>query len=784
MTFFYYLLNIRFIRPLLAMVLLLLMLVSSLNIYIDSKLPDEKEIRDIELQVPLKIYTADLKLIGEFGEKRRTALQFKNIPSHYINAVLAAEDDAFFEHSGVSYSGLIRSVYRLLTSGRIQGGGSTITMQVAGNYLTSRDVSLFRKIKDIFLAYRLERVYSKEEIFEFYVNRIFFGNRAYGIAAASEVYYGKSLNQLNLAQWAMIAALPKAPSSINPLVNPRRALIRRNWILNRMLDLNFIHVEQFKLAIEAPLTATYHGLVSEVEAPYISETIRRFMIQQYGLGAYKEGYEVYTSVDSSMQKAANLSIAEGLEEYDRRHGFRKPENLKDLFPEEFSAMSFDAQLNFIAQELERDDGEIDDHSNLDRVTNFLQEFTETNNRFPGVVLNTDNGLKVLTKKGDVISIPWTDRMDWARPFINENRRGAKPKSYKDLLLFGDLVWIQREKVTGELFLTQIPDLQGSLVSIDPNNGSIKALVGGYDFFLSKFNRAEQSSPLLGSNFKPFLYASAFSEGFTASTLINDAPIIFEDEALEEKWRPRNASGKFYGPTRLREGLLQSRNLVSVRLLRDLGVGKAISYAQKFGFEKARLPSDLSLSLGTASLSPLKNASAYSVFANGGKAVEPYFIEKILDRSGNIIFQREKKDLQQVIDPRVAFLINDILQEAAVRGTARKVSELKRRDFAGKTGTTNDAESTWFTGYNNSLVTTVWAGFDQPRSLGSREFGSSVALPIWLSFTKEIIDQMPLTTSLPPEGLSVIKIDKSTGKRADIDTKSPIFEYFLEENPPN
>ena len=766
------------------MVLLLLMAVSSLNIYIDSKLPDEEEIRDIELQIPLKIYTADLKLIGEFGEKRRTALQFRNIPTHYINAVLAAEDDAFFEHSGVSYSGLIRSFFRLITSGQIQGGGSTITMQVAGNYLTSRDVSLFRKIKDIFLAYRLERAYTKEEIFEFYVNRIFFGNRAYGIAAASEVYYGKSINQLNLAQWAMIAALPKAPSSINPLVNPKRALIRRNWILKRMLDLNFIHLEQYKLAVEAPLTATYHGLVSEVEAPYVSETIRRFMIQQYGLGAYKEGYEVYTSINSSIQKAANFSIAKGLEEYDRRHGFRKPDNLKNLFPQEFSAMSFDAQLNFIAQDSEKNDEETFDQSNLDRVTNFLQGFTETNNRFPGVVLNRDNGLRVLSKNGDVISIPWSDRMDWARPFINENRRGAKPKSYKDLLLFGDLVWIQREKVTGELFLTQIPDLQGSLVSIDPNNGSIKALVGGYDFFLSKFNRAEQSSPLLGSNFKPFLYASAFSEGFTASTLINDAPIIFEDEALEEKWRPRNASGKFYGPTRLREGLLQSRNLVSVRLLRDLGVEKAISYAQKFGFDKSRLPSDLSLSLGTASLSPLKNAAAYSVFANGGKAVEPYFIEKIVDRSGNIIFQREKKDLQQVIDPRVAFLITDILQEAAVRGTARKVSELQRRDFAGKTGTTNDAESTWFTGYNNSLVTTVWAGFDQPRSLGNREFGSSVALPIWLSFTKEIIDQIPLTAALPPEGLSVIKIDKSTGKRADVDTKSPIFEYFLEEHTPN
>ncbi len=784
MTYLNSFLNFKFVRPFLVLLSLLLMAVTSLNIYIDSKLPDEKKIRDIELQVPLKIYTSDLKLIGEFGEKRRTALEFKNIPTHYINAVLAAEDDAFFEHSGVSYAGLIRSVYRLVRSGRIQGGGSTITMQVAGNYLTSRDISLFRKIKDIFLAYRLERAYNKEEIFEFYVNRIFFGNRAYGIAAASEVYYGKSLDQLNIAQWAMIAALPKAPSSINPLVNPKRALIRRNWILERMLDLKYIHIEQFNLAIKAPITATYHGLVSEVEAPYVSETIRRFMIQQYGLGAYREGYEVYTSIDSLMQNAATLSITKGLEEYDRRHGFRKPENLIDLFPEDFSGINLDSQAKYLASELEGNTKENFNESSLDRVYDFLDEFTETNNRFPGVVLKADKELKVLLKTGSIASIPWSERMDWARPFITENRRGAKPKSYKDLLGFGDLVWIQKEELRGELFLTQIPDVQGSLVSIDPNKGSIKALVGGYDFFLSKFNRAEQSSPLLGSNFKPFLYASAFSDGFTASSLINDAPIIFEDEALEEKWRPRNASGKFYGPTRLREGLLQSRNLVSVRLLRELGVEKAILYAQKFGFDKSRLPADLSLSLGTASLSPLMNAAAYSVFANGGKAVEPYFIEKIIDRSGKTVFQRANKDLQQVIDPRIAFLITDILQEAAFRGTARKVSFLKRRDFAGKTGTTNNAESAWFTGYNKSLVTTVWAGFDQPRSLGNREFGSSVALPIWLSFTEDIISQIPLTPMLPPEGLSVIKIDKSTGKRADADTKSPIFEYFLEEYPPN
>tara|TARA_Y100001970_G_scaffold265786_1_gene353767 strand:- start:626 stop:2926 length:2301 start_codon:yes stop_codon:yes gene_type:complete len=766
------------------MVLLLLMSLSSLNIYIDSKLPDEERIRDIELQVPLKIYTSDLKLIGEFGEKRRTALNFNNIPSHYVNAVLAAEDDAFFQHSGVSYTGLIRSTYRLLTSGRIQGGGSTITMQVAGNYLTSRDVTLFRKIKDIFLAYRLERAYSKEEIFEFYVNRIFFGNRAYGVAAASEVYYGKSLDKLNLAQWAMIAALPKAPSSINPLVNPKRALSRRNWILNRMLELNFIHIEQFKLAIEAPLTATYHGLVSEVEAPYVSETIRRLMIQQYGLEAYSEGYEVYTSIDSSMQKAANYSVAKGLQEYDRRHGFRKPENLKEMFPEDFLNMNIEDQLRYIRINLQIGNEENFEDSSLHRVIKFLREFTETNNRFPGIVLDTDKELKVLVKNGDIVSLPWSERMEWARPFINENRRGAKPKVYRDLLSSGDLVWIQKEAVTSELYLTQIPDLQGSLVSINPNNGSIKALVGGYDFFLSKFNRAEQSSPLLGSNFKPFLYASAFAEGYTASSLINDAPIIFQDEALEEKWRPRNASGKFFGPTRLREGLLQSRNLVSVRLLRELGVEKAISYAQKFGFDKSRLPADLSLSLGTSSLSPIKNAAAYSVFANGGKEIEPYFVEKIIDRSGKIVFQKDHRELKQVIDPRIAFLITDILQEAAIRGTARKVSELKRRDFAGKTGTTNNAESTWFTGYNNSLVTTVWAGFDQPKSLGNREFGSSVALPIWLNFTKEIINLIPEKNNLPPEGLSIIKIDESTGKRADSETKNPIFEYYLEEHTPD
>mgnify|MGYP006121873753 FL=1 len=760
------------------------MTISSLNIYIDSKLPDEERIKSIELQIPLKIYSSDKKLIGEFGEKRRTALKFEEIPEHYVNAVLAAEDDDFFSHSGVSYTGLIRSVYRLILSGRIQGGGSTITMQVAGNYLTSRDVSLFRKVKDIFLAYRLEETYTKEEIFEFYVNRIFFGNRAYGIAAASEVYYGMPLEQLNLAQWAMIAALPKAPSSINPLVNPARAQIRRNWILNRMLDLGYIHPEQFKLAKNAPLTANYFGLVSEVKAPYVAEEIRRYMIQEYGLRAYSEGLEVYTTINSKFQNSATNAVEKGLESYDRRHGFRKPENIANLFPVNFFDLSKEEQLLDIEDILISDSIDSNEENELSLVFQSLEAYAQNQDRFLAVVINAEDFLRCLTKDGKILDVLWSDKLSWARPYINENRRGTKPRGFSDILTEGDIVWLKRDYVTKSISLTQIPEAQSALISLDPHDGSILSLVGGYDFFLSKFNRVEQASPLLGSNFKPFLYAAAFSEGFTPASLINDAPIIFEDNALEEKWKPRNASGKFYGPTRLREGLLESRNLVSVRLLREIGVEKVRKYAERFGFDKQRLPSDLSLSLGTASHNPMTNAAAYAVFANGGKRIKPYMIERIIGRSGEVLYEHKKEEPKQVIDSRVAFLINDILKEAATRGTARKISELNRKDFAGKTGTTNNAESTWFTGYNEEIVSSVWMGFDQPKSLGDREFGSSTALPIWMNYKKDIIDLIPITNSLPPKGLSIVKIDKKSGKIANDQSKNPIFEYFLEENLPN
>jgi len=759
--------------------------ISSLNIYISEKLPEAQEIREIELQVPLKVFTSDGKLIGEFGEKRRSALKFEDIPPYFVEAVLAAEDDEFFSHSGVSYTGLIRSVFRLLASGEVQGGGSTITMQVAGNYLTGRDINLFRKIKDIFLAYRLERIYSKEEIFEFYVNRIFLGNRAYGIASASEVYYGTSIKDLNLAQWAMIAGLPKAPSSMNPLVNPRRALIRRNWILTRMLNLGSIHPEQYDLAIKAPISATYHGLVSEVEASYFSEIIRRYMINEYGLDAYRDGLEVYTTIDSRLQNLAVTALKEGLEEYDKRHGFRAPENYKDQFPEDFFSQDIIYRLGLIAESKSLPVGtsEVPEEEPLDKIYNLLNNLTTTDNKFPVLVLSIEDDLVAISGDRKVIRLAWTSNLGWARPYINEDQRGPRPKTYSELLQEGDLVWLEEDIVKSSLSLTQIPEVQGSIVAMDPTNGAVKALVGGYDFFLSKYNRATQSSPLLGSNYKPFLYASALDAGFTASTLINDAPIVFEDEALEDKWRPRNASGRFYGPTRLREALLQSVNLVSIRLLREIGIERVRNYSQNFGFKLEGLNSDLSLALGTASLSPIENVTAYSVFANGGKSVQPYFISKITDRTGNTMFLREDIEIKQVIDARIAFIIKDILQEAARRGTAKKVKELGRGDLAGKTGTTNEAESTWFTGFNESLVTTVWVGFDQPKSLGNREFGSSTALPIWMDFMQPNIDNLPKNKNLPPEGIVSIKIDKGTGLKAESNSRNSIFEYYLEEHLP-
>ena len=505
-----------FLKASIIFIAFLSLIISSLNLYIEDKLPEATEISEIELQVPLKIYTSDKKLMGEFGEKRRSPLNFEDIPPYFVKAVLAAEDDNFFNHSGVSYLAILRSVFRIVISGRVQGGGSTITMQVAGNYLTGRDVNVFRKVKDIFLAYRLENNYSKEEIFEFYVNRIFLGNRAYGIAAASEVYYGDNIENLNIAQWAMIAGLPKAPSTVNPIANPRRALIRRNWILGRMLELGFIYPEQYELSIKAPVSAKYHGLVSEVNAPYISETIRRFIVNEYGLNAYREGFEVHTTLNSKLQNNAAEALKSGLEEYDMRHGFRPLENYFDYFPDNFFLLNIESRLSLVeeSQALPIDYMELPDGP-LEKAYNLLKQIPSTESRFPTLVIGLNEELYLLSRDRNYHRLSWDEGLKWARPYISEDQRGARPKSYSDFIKEGDLVWLKRDKIKSTLSLTQIPEAQGSLVAMNPQTGAVKALVGGYDFFLSKFNRATQSFPLLGSNYKPFLVMATLCSSFSS-----------------------------------------------------------------------------------------------------------------------------------------------------------------------------------------------------------------------------------------------------------------------------
>tara|TARA_A200000113_G_scaffold209193_1_gene208061 strand:+ start:459 stop:2834 length:2376 start_codon:yes stop_codon:yes gene_type:complete len=768
-----------------------------LFIYLSHDLPSTADVRKVELQIPLKIFTSDGKLIGEYGEIHRTKLSFDQIPENIVNAFLAAEDSDFFSHSGVDFLSLIRATYQFVKEGEIVSGGGTITMQVARNYVLTKEQTFERKLKEIFMAFKLDLSFTKEEIFELYVNQIFLGNRAYGIAAASEIYYGEDLADLSVAQSAMIASLPKAPSRINPIANPERSLIRRNWVLSRMESLGFIEEKVFEEAFNEPISASFYGIGSEVEADYLSEQIRRYMIENYGLSSYKEGYKVYSTISSSKQSAAVNSLRRGIEEYESRHGFRKPNNFKELIPKEFNQRSdLFYKVGYDPSNFRDSFGLKKDLLNpLDDLLDFLSDQPRFNSFEPVLILSVDSSkISLLKKNSEIETIYLNNLSSNIRPRIDENKKGKNMTSFSSFFETGDLIWF-KETSEKKFELAMHPEVQSALVSIDPNSGKILALVGGYNFNSSKFNRAFQAKPQLGSNFKPFLYAAAFENGYSPATIINDAPIVFEDQNLEEFWRPKNASGKFYGPTRLREALLQSRNVVSVRLLNDLGISKAKNYLTRFGFERDSLPEDLSMALGSYGISPYKNAEFFSIFANGGKKIEPFYIERIIDKNGKeLILENEDvskasiakwygkqipKEETFAIDPRVSFLVNDILREATQRGTGKAIKKLERDDFAGKTGTTNDSESTWFTGFNNKILTTVWFGYDQPRSLGTNEYGSTTALPIWLNFMEEIIDSIEYSIPVVPSNLIAKKINLSTGKEANSLDDNARFEYFFD-----
>ncbi len=761
-----------FAKLALAGLVIVLLAVAGAYYTLAPQLPDVESLREVQFQTPMRIFSSDHKLIAEFGEKRRTPVSYDSIPTDLVRAFQAAEDSRFFEHIGIDFKGLSRAAFQLVTSGHIQSGGSTITMQVAKNFFLSRERTFNRKFIEILLALRIERELTKEEIFELYINKIYLGQRAYGIEAAAGVYYGSSIQGLTLAQMATIAGLPKAPSTDNPIRNPQRAIERRNWILQRMHNLGYISDQAFEEASAAPATARYHGADIELNAPYVAEMVRSELFERFDEELYNEGYRVYTTLDSKLQNKATLALQHGLIDYSTRHGYRGPESQLD------TALTAEA----IAQKLES----MTSYANLEPAI---------------VTLVEDKSIQASLKSGETVTLDW-DGLKWARKYHSNNSMGALPRKAADILTPGDIIRLYKD--TESWTLSQLPQVQGAFVALDPKDGAIRALSGGFNFNLNKFNRATQAYRQPGSNFKPFIYAAALDNGFTPASMINDAPVVFHDASLGGDWRPQNSSQRFYGPTRLREGLFKSRNLVSIRLLRAVGIDTAIDYIQDFGFDPQRLPRNLSLSLGTADVTPLEIVTGYATLANGGYKVSPYFIQRIEDQHGNLLFQARpacadcspshdtesgtptellSPSAPRIMDPRTAYLMYNMLQDVIRQGTATRARSLARADLAGKTGTTNDQKDAWFTGFNRDLVATAWVGFDQPAPLGRSEFGGTAALPIWIDFMETALDQAPENGPVQPDGIVRVKIDPATGMLAYPGQENAIFEVFRAEDVP-
>jgi len=751
---------------------------TGLYLYLSPKLPSVESLREIKLQTPLRVYSSDGKLIGEFGEQRRTPLRYDQIPELYIKALLAAEDDEFFEHHGVSIRGLVRAGSQLLKSGQIQSGGSTLTMQLARDFFLTRKQIFSRKFNEILLSLEIERKFTKEEILELFNNKMFFGNRAYGLQAAAQIYYGKNIEELNVAQYAMIVGVLKAPSAYNPLANPKRAMIRRNWILGRMLELKFIDQASYQAAVSEPNTASYHGTTLDVNAPYIAEMARQEILDRFGDSTYSAGYKVYTSVDSALQAAAQSALLKGLLEYDPRHGYRGPEQQLPASTEADFTDWFD----------------------------YLEDIPSLGGLEPAAVQQVGaKSITALLGNGEIIELGWEQGLSNLRPYITEDRRGPAYKSATEFLKVGDVIRLIQD-ADGNWRLSQVPAVQAALVALDPNDGAIRSLVGGFDFKQSHYNRVTQGFRQPGSSFKPLLYTAALENGFTPASIINDAPIVIENTGTGVAWRPENDDGKFAGPMRLRQALYRSRNLVSIRLLRAIGMQTALDSLERFGFNKQEFPRDLTLALGTHALTPLQMATAYAAFANGGFKVTPYLVTRIEDSDGKLLYQANPARVCQectaeagaatsgdgsapapavaprIIDERIAYLMDSMLRDVVERGTGRLAKQqLERSDLAGKTGTTNGPRDTWFSGYNAKMVASVWVGFDQNTLLGRTEFGSKAALPIWIDFMRAALEGVPDQLRRQPAGIVTVRINPDTGKPALPGDPDAIFEVFLAED---
>jgi penicillin-binding protein 1A len=748
--------------------------------YLGARLPSVDALKDIQLQVPLRVYSRDGRLLAEFGEMRRIPLPLAATPERLVQAVLAAEDDRFFDHPGFDWHGLTRAALHVLRTGEKAQGGSTITMQVARNFFLGREKTYLRKLNEIILAVRIEGGLGKQEILELYLNKIYLGHRAYGVGAAAQIYYGKPVADLTLAETAMIAGLPKAPSRLNPVSDPEGALARRNYVLGRMRDLGYITEADYSQAVAEADGARLHGPEIEVQGAYAAEMARTDVVARLGEDAYTGGYSVYTTVDSRLQGVADEALRQALLAYDERHGYRGPER---RLPEAIRA-----------SRVLRDD--------LLASTPILAGLR------PAVVTRVE-GKQVLAYvrgHGEVL-IPW-EGLAWARPQIDESRRGPAPKGAADILAVGDMARVALQP-DGSWRLAQVPDVEGALVALSPEDGAILALAGGLDYQRSKFNRASQAQRQPGSSFKPFVYSAALDAGLTPATVINDAPLVLEQPGLADAWRPENASGKFYGPTRLREALAQSRNLVSIRLLREVGVDQVVRHAQRFGFRDASLPRGLSLALGTGEVSPLELGSGYAVFANGGFRVEPYVVDHVTASDGSVAYRADpvrvcrtcesqepgaaaaatpapappERAAPRVIPAQNAWLMTSMMKDVIRYGTARKALALKRGDLAGKTGTTNELRDAWFVGYNPQLVAAAWVGFDQHGPLGNDETGGKAALPMWMTFMQQALAGKPEVPVEQPKGLVAVRIDPRTGLLAPAGAADAIFETFPADRVP-
>lgn len=767
-------------------------------LYTNAQLPSANILEEIQLQVPLRIYTSDGKLIGEYGEKRRTPITINDVPEMLKLAILATEDRRFYKHNGVDLRGLLRATVHLLVSGTKAQGASTITMQVARNFFLTRKKTFGRKLNEVLLAIKIEKELPKDKILELYLNKIYFGKRAYGVQAAAQVYYGTTVEKLSLPQMAMIAGLPQAPSAINPINNPDAALKRRTHVLNRMLHYGFINEKQYDEAVNTPIATNYHGRVVEIDAPHVAEMARRELVDKFGPEVYTAGYVAYTTVDSRLQMIAHNAVQEGLLEYDKRHGYRGPV----------------AQLPVPAK------GNI----NIAEWAEHLKGYPKSSFTLPAAVISVDaNGAQALLPNLQKVTLSFAS-MQWAARQLSQLRIGPLPQSPQEVVKVGDIIYV--EPGNNNWNFSQLPEVEGALVALHPKTGALLALIGGFDFNLSNFNRATQATRQPGSNFKPFIYAAALENGFTAATVINDAPVVYKDDNLDGAWRPQNDTRRFYGPTRLRVGLTKSRNLVSIRLLQALGINRALKVITRFGFERHGLPRSLSLALGAGTASPIQIATGYAAFANGGYKINPYIVQRVMDSQDKIVYENkspticpdcqrlDEQDIdpfpsdenvidqlvkqesptqaaqpaqhsttgaERILAPQTAYIMTSLLQDAIQTGTGRLAKSLNRSDLAGKTGTTNNQMDAWFSGYNQSILATVWVGFDEPHSL--QEYGSQAALPIWMKFMGPATQGLPETKPEQPRGLVTVKIDPSTGLLARPGQANAIFEIFRQETVP-